>query len=194
MKNMTATSWLSHWQTPEYISKKEKSFEILDDYLEELSYAPQSILDIGCGLAFETELFQKKYNSDIFLLDDDFDNNDDLQSRDVFFGPADTLKFYSNLTDLFKSYKERNLRYNFIYAKNPIIDDRVKFDLIYSNRSYGFHYPVETYIDLIQKHSHSRTIIVLDLWKKTYDEQIKKCNLVKILEDGEQHFKVHITF
>lgn len=194
MRNMTSTSWLNTWTTPNYIKKKEHSFNIVNNYLQELSYIPETILDIGCGLAYETEYFQKKYNSDIYLLDDDFDNNSDNQDRDVFFGPADTLKFYSNLKDLFNSYKERNLRYNFIYAKNPIIREDLKFNLIYSNRSYGFHYPVETYTNLIKKHSDHKTIIILDLWKETYNEQIKKCNLINILEDGEQHYKVHIIF
>ena len=194
MKNMTATSWLNIWQTPEYLEKKEKAFNIVDSYLIGLSVIPNCILDIGCGLAFETEFFQKKYNSEIFLLDDDFDNNIETQNRDVFFGPANTLKFYSNLNDLFNSYKQRNLRYNFIYAKNPVIKQDIKFDLIYSNRSYGFHYPIETYIDLIKNHSNKDTIVILDLWKETYTEQIAKCNLVKVLEDGEQHYKVHVNF
>lgn len=194
MKKMTSKSWLNIWRTPEYYEKKQHSFNVLDNYLDKISFKPNSILDIGCGLAIETELFQKKYNSEIFLLDDDFDNNISNQSRDVFFGPADTLKFYSNLEDLFESYKERNLKYNFIYAKNPVIESSITFDLIYSNRSYGFHYPVETYIELIKKHSHDNTIIVLDMWKETFNEQKKFCNIIEIIEDGEQHCKVHINF
>jgi hypothetical protein len=192
MKNMTAKSWLNVWQTDEYLKKKEYAFNIVDEYLIKMSYTPSTILDIGCGLAYETEFFQKKYNSEIFLLDDDFNNNTELQNRDVYFGSADTLKFYSNLEDLFISYKKRGLRYNFIYAKNPVIDPSIKFDLIYSNRSYGFHYPIETYLQLIKMHSHEQTVVVLDLWKKTFEDQIKKINLVNILEDGKEHFKVHI--
>lgn len=194
MKNMNSKSWLNVWKTPDYLKKKELSFNIVDNYLKEICFKPKYILDIGCGLAFETELFQKKYNSEVFLLDDDFDNNIDKQNRDVYFGPAETLKFYSNLTDLFSSYNERKLRYTFVYAKNSKIESNIKFDLIYSNRSYGFHYPVETYIELIKKHSHEHTIIILDFWKDTYHEQIKKCKLIKLLEDGKQHFKVHIKF
>ena len=192
MKNMTSTSWLNEWQDPKYIEKKKHAFDVIDDYLMSCNYRPNLILDIGCGLAFESEYFQKKYNSDVYLLDDDFDENTENQNRDVFFGPASSMKFYSNLDDLFLSYKKRNLRYKFVYAKNPIIDKAIKFDLIYSNRSYGFHYPVETYIDMIKKHSHTNTIVILDMWKKTFKEQIKKCNLINILEDGEQHYKVHI--
>lgn len=191
---MNARSWLRTWNTPDYIQKKHHSFIVLDSYLYNISFKPTTILDIGCGLAIETEMFQQKYKSEIYLLDDDFDNNTETQNRDVFFGPANTLKFYSNLEDLFDSYEKRNLKYNFIYAKNPVIDNNVTFDLIYSNRSYGFHYSVETYMELIKKHSNENTIVVIDMWKETFNEEKQKCNIVEVIENGEQHYKVHIQF
>ena len=192
---MTSTSWLEHWKTPDYIEKKKYAFNITDEYLKTIpDYEPRFILDIGCGLAFESEMFQKKYESLLYLLDDDFDNNTEDQKRSIFFGSPNTFKFYSNINDLFESYKERELQYNFVYARNPKIDDTVKFDLIYSNRSCGFHYPADSYNELIKKHSYEKTVIILDIWKEVFDKQMENFNLINIIEDGEQHYKVHITF
>ena len=39
----------------------------------------------------------------------------------------------------------------------------IKFDLITSYFSCGFHYPVKEYKELIQRHSHENTRIILDL-------------------------------
>lgn len=47
---------ISEWTTPEYVSSKIELFNSIDQYIQT---TPATILDIGCGLAFESELFQK---------------------------------------------------------------------------------------------------------------------------------------
>ena len=56
-----SNSWIDDvWNTNDYQTKKKNNFKIIDEYLEK---APLNILDIGCGLAWESRLFQQKYNS-----------------------------------------------------------------------------------------------------------------------------------
>ena len=156
-------SWLERWQEPWFDDSRLDNFHAIDNFI---NFQPKCILDIGCGLAHEAEYFQKKYNSKIYLLDGDVDstpNND----RDIKYGPVDNFKFYNKVEDLYKSYKERNLEYNFfdcnVIKPTHIFD--TKFDLIFSNLSCGFHYPATTYKQLIKNNSKEDTIIIMDFQK-----------------------------
>jgi hypothetical protein len=61
--------WLSkEWSTPEYQAAKKLNFDLLD---AELKKPPISILDIGCGLAWESRMFNDKYGTELWLLDGD---------------------------------------------------------------------------------------------------------------------------
>ena len=53
----------------------------------------------------------------------------------------------------------------------------IKFDLITSWLSCGFHYPVSTYAEMIKKHSHRDTRIVFDLRTniKTKEIMLEDC-------------------
>jgi hypothetical protein len=53
--------------------------------------------------------------------------------------------------------------YRLYNANNFDVPDHVKFDLITSWVSCGFHYPVSTYRELILKHSDQHTRVVMDL-------------------------------
>ena len=174
--------WIcNNWSTVEYVESKKIGFEMIDSFLVS---APKNILDIGCGLAFESEMFQKKYQSNLYLLDGDFETTKEL-SRDNGYGPSSSMKFYSKIEDLIQSFNNRNMVYTFIDTKNIDIPANTIFDLVYSNVSCGFHYPLSTYFDLLQKHTDEDTIIVMDIREKTLMEQIdsrfkildkKRCN------------------
>lgn len=182
--------WLNVWDTANYNDIKTNNFKILDKFLKN---KPKNILDIGCGLAFESEMFQKKYNSDLYLLDSDFDNTED-RKRDVTYGSTESFKFYSKIDDLKKSYNSRNMKYTFVDANNINIDANIKFDLIYSILSCGFHYPAKTYKDLVKKHSHKNTIVLFDIRKKTLKEQEQDFEVISIVNDIDKHYTCQIQF
>ena len=70
----------------------------------------------------------------------------------------------------------------------------IKFDLIYSLLSCGFHYPIEIYKELFVKHSHSQTVCIFDIRKESFKQQINSLKLFKVIDEKEKHYKVHVHF
>ena len=55
--------WINkEWFTDGYQTDKKENFNLLDDYLE---IKPLRILDIGCGLAWESRMFSEKYGTEL---------------------------------------------------------------------------------------------------------------------------------
>jgi SAM-dependent methyltransferase len=159
------------WDTELYQRYKKENFEILDKFL---GSAPMKILDIGCGLAWESRLFNEKYNSELWLLDGDSKDNDKkpiTANTGKYHATADEFLYYHPLTDLDVELKKLGTKnYHLIDCNNINIPDDIKFDLITSWVSCGYHYPVNTYKDLILKHSYANTRVIMDLrvmYKKT---------------------------
>ena len=149
------------WDSELYQGYKRENFDILDKYLET---PPLKILDIGCGLAWESRYFYHKYGSGLWLLDGDTKNNNRTGTEGSYHTTADSFLFYHPLTDLDTEFKRLNIQnYHLVDCNNINIPSDVKFDLITSWLSCGFHYPVNTYRDLILKHSHENTKVIMDL-------------------------------
>jgi len=184
-------SYLNIWANPLYIEKQESLFKNIDNYLVN---PPQRILDIGCGLAYISELFYKKYNSEIWLLDGDRNNNNPNGKRSNKWGETNDFLFYNTKENLEKSWKERDLKYRFIDASNIDIPNDIKFDLVYSWLSCGYHYPLSSYSELIKNHTNEQSIVIMDLRKKTLTPEKQETNFQIIKEfpkNGKAH-KVHI--
>jgi hypothetical protein len=173
------------WDTESYQQNKKENFEILDKFLVT---PPMKILDIGCGLAWESRLFNEKYNSELWLLDGDTRDNESKSSKaraEKYHISADEFLFYHPLSEVDTELKKLGTKnYYLIDCNNIDISEDVKFDLITSWVSCGFQYPVNTYRDLILKHSHAGTRVVMDL-RVMY----KKTNMPE-REDGVEILKV----
>lgn len=158
--------WINEeWFTPDYQDHKRKNFEILDQYM---SKPPTSILDIGCGLAWESRMFNHKYGTRLTLLDGDYDNNSQdpfhTQMQARYCENAKDFAFYYKLDFLKQELDKLDTRnYELVDCNSIDIDQDKKFDLITSWVSCGFHYPVTTYRDLVVSHSHPNTVVVMDL-------------------------------
>lgn len=157
--------WINEeWFTPEYQKIKEENFKKIDEYIKS---APTRILDIGCGLAWESRFFNQKYNSELFLLDGDFDDNASdgtVQMQARYSTDPKKFAFYYKLDFLKEELDRLNTKnYQLVDCNNISINEDIKFDLITSWVSCGFHYPINTYRDLILKHSHKDTIVIMDL-------------------------------
>jgi hypothetical protein len=174
----TQNDWISEvWLDKNYQNSKTKNFELLDSYLKN---PPKKILDIGCGLAWESRLFNQKYGSDLWLLDGDADEGNQKKSRKSsdanYHASADEFLFYYSLKKLREELDTLGTKnYQLIDCNNISIPPDTKFDLITSWVSCGFHYPISTYFDLIKNHSDENTVICMDI-------RSRKGNL--ILEDG----------
>lgn len=173
MKKKFTQDWMKgEWSEIDYQRMKEKNFEILDQYL---SAKPKNLLDIGCGLAWESRLFSEKYGTELWLVDGDSEANSDKSSAyDIgYHSSSDNFLFYNKLEILDKKLIElKTQNYHLIDCNNISIAENIKFDLITSWLSCGFHYPINTYRDLILKHSHKDTVIVFDVRLKLKTNEI----------------------
>lgn len=160
-------AWTRKWTRDEYIQKKRDNFEKVDAYINR---PIKNILDIGCGFAWESRFFQQKYNCELFLIDGD--NTDNLKkpgtaSYGNWNTTPDELLYYHSLDYLDSQLKSLGTKnYRLIDSNNINIPEDMKFDLITSWLSCGHHYPVSVYKDLMLKHSHENTKIILDVRAK----------------------------
>jgi SAM-dependent methyltransferase len=193
------STWLSgEWSTPEYQAAKKLNFDLLD---AELVNPPTSILDIGCGLAWESRMINNKYGTELWLLDGDFDNNKDKlksASEKNYHVTSDEFLFYHPLNWV-KNELDRleTKNYNLVDVNNIIIPEDKKFDVITSWLSCGFHYPASTYRDLILKHSHENTRVFLDIRVDLKTKEIYETTgfkILKILSKHRKHISAEIRF
>jgi SAM-dependent methyltransferase len=185
--------YLDTWNDPAYVSGKQDVFSILEDYLPS---PPKRILDIGCGYAHISDMFQKKYGTELWLLDGDISENKEQANRIAKYGSADSFAFYVPVSDLKQEWDSKGMAYIFVDANDIQIPQDIKFDLVYSWISCGFHYPVSTYKKLIQKHTTADSIIIMDFRRKSLDEQLKDFDIVQRLngDDIQKKYRLHITF
>jgi len=159
-----SATWARTWTKEQYIAKHRSSWEIADAYLNQ---PVGKLLDIGCGFAWESRWFNEKYGTELWLLDGDASTNA-AKPESASYGNWNTdssqLKFYHTFDFLNSKLQELGTKnYRLVDANNINIPSDVKFDVITSWLSCGHHYPVKTYIDLMKKHSHENTRIILDI-------------------------------
>ncbi len=180
-----------HWLHEGYIKATEEIFQQVDAYL---GRAPKRILDIGCGFANVSNLFQKKYGSELWLLDGDFADNPESADRVNKFGPVDNFQFYTPVSDLKAQWERQAMTYRFVDANNLDIPDDIKFDFVCSWISCGFHYPISVYKDLIKKHTTEESVVIMDFRRKSLGLQQQDFEIVKRLdgEDVRKKYRLHV--
>lgn len=159
-----SAAWTRKWTGEPYIAKHRANWETVDTYLGQ---PVRTLLDIGCGFAWESRWFNQKYGTELWLLDGDSSTNSQKPAT-ASYGNWNTssseLKFYHSFDFLDAKLQELGTKnYHLVDANNINIPSDVKFDLITSWLSCGHHYPVKTYIDLMKRHSHEHTRIILDI-------------------------------
>lgn len=177
------------WSKPKYIATKVRTFEMLEGYLP---HPPRRILDIGCGFAKVSELFQKKYNTELYLMEGDMHAS--AGKRIGKFDTIDNFQWYLPVERMKQEWDANGMTYTHVDGNNINIPEDVKFDMIYSWLSCGFHYPARTYQDLILKHSTADTVVVMDFRLGTLDQQIDDFETVSILRSNPKSDTRHIRF
>lgn len=194
-------NWTKLWWSDGYQRKKQAGFDALDVYLPA---PPRTILDIGCGMAWESRKFAEKYQTQLWLLDGDVTHNANKNLHKSNHGKwhnnPDTLLFYHSLDVIKEELNNSGVtNYHLIDAKNPNICPDQKFDLITSWLSCGFHYPVSSYRDLILRHSHENTVVSMDL--RITKQSINYMpvaepgvEIVELIHRGKKHVHCHLKF
>jgi hypothetical protein len=178
------------WQSPEYLQGVEHCFNIVDNYLE---HPPKYILDIGCGFAGVSQLFQKKYGTELWLLEGDVESTA-THTRKAKYGDVDNFKFYLPLDMLHDHWNSQGLKYNFLDANNIQLKNDIKFDLVCSWLSCGYHYPIATYKKLILDHTNLESKIIMDFRRKSMSSQQSDIEIINYLEGDNlsKRVKLHI--
>ena len=150
--------------------------DIFDDYLEIKPFLPnkcQSILDVGCGIAGIDLFFFRHYDKSDFLKFHLLDKTE--MDKKVFYNYKPKGAFYNSLFVACEFLRRNGIPEKNINLLEAEKDFQIKappeLDLIVSLISWGFHYPVSTYLDqvynLLRKDGH----LIMDLRKERGGEK-----------------------
>ncbi len=185
-KSEVGARYIDTWISDTYIQRKIRNFEYIDQYFN-ISF--KTILDIGCGKAYESREFQKKYGSQLWLVEGD-SNKNDIKAGTAKSGKyqesVDNFLAYFPLEEVKRGLDELGTtNYTLLDSNNISIPDDIKFDLITSYLSCGYHYPLDTYKDIILKHSHKDTKLIFDIRNRKGNLILP--NGVKVLHEFYRH-------
>jgi len=149
----------------------EREYESIKNSLQE---NPSSVLDIGCGVAGIDVMLTRHYDKvgkkiDLYLLD-----KTELNKK-VFYGLEKTTAYYNSL-DVARDFliangaSKENIHTQEV-AGNPIFQGK-QFDLVISLISWGFHYPVETYLDEVYDLLKPGGKLIIDVRKGSGGEDL----------------------
>ena len=144
----------------DFIADIHTDFDTIKDYLPN---TVNNILDIGCGVAGIDVLFDKYYNKpNIFLLDK-------TENKTVFYGFNPHGSFYNSLNISESMLTENGCdkdRVHLIEATDDFdinTPPNLKFDIVMSFISWGFHYPIETYLPKVMDLLTDDGVVIIDL-------------------------------
>lgn len=188
---MIENTWhVEGWLTPEYQKAKHENFLNLSSYI---GFAPKTLLDIGCGMAWESRHFYNSFGTELWLIDGDSIENQVGAADAGYHKNPKNFGFYHKIDYLKNKIDSSGFtNYNLLNSNHVNIPEDKKFDVITSWLSCGFHYPISTYRDLIQAHSYENTKIIMDIRTEL---KTKK----PILEEGVEiihilsHHRKHIN-
>lgn len=148
--------------------------EIFNNIKSYLPYKAIKILDIGAGMGGIDLLIAKYYNysTDIFLLD-----KEGMSDKIVAGFHSNQINFsHYNSFSLVKDFLVGNgvpiSKIHTIDISNESFPQKIYFDLIISFLSWGFHYPVDTYIEDVYQSLHKNGILIIDIRKGTHGEKM----------------------
>ena len=175
----------------EYVNVIRQEFESVKPYL------PQSAsrtLDIGCGAALidvfvARHLIEGGSDVHVHLLD-----RTALSER-VFYGFKSQAAFYNSLSLSHKILRANGVRDDRIHLHDP--DDlqelgEHRFDLVLSLISWGFHYPVSTYLEFVRDRLAPSGRLILDVRKETdgIEELRATFPFTKTILEGQKHERI----
>ena len=116
-------------------------------------------------------------------------------SDNIYFGFEETASAYNNLEFSKSLLTNAGVPVDHIQTTNIIEEDfptNKKYDIIFSSISWGFHYPVSTYIDEVVKTLSERGHLIIDVRKGTDGLNIlqKHFTTIDIVSDTKKYHRV----
>lgn len=172
------------------------SEEMFSEYRQMEKFLPKgvhTILDIGSGIAGIDVLLNAHYDSShpfFHLLD-----KTEMPHK-VYYGLEKKASFYNSF-DMTKKFLLQNgvpKEHIFVQEANDknTIDFNITFDLIISLISWGFHYPVETYLNEVYEKLSPGGVLIIDVRKSFGGMEAlrKKFGNIEIIYDAVKHSRV----
>jgi len=173
-----------------YENDMRQEYASIKDFLPETC---SSIMDIGCGVAGIDVFLNKHYQG----LAPKFNLLDKTQTEPaVFYKFKTRAAFYNSLAVAKTMLMSNNIpenRVNLIEATdNNDININSSVDLIISLISWGFHYPVETYLDRAYEVLNEGGTLIIDVRKGTNGLDLikNKFGKVDIIGSGEKYQRI----
>jgi hypothetical protein len=173
----------------------EKYFSDLEsDYSEIKKYLPErvrNILDIGSGMAgIDVFLFNhyQNFEPNLYLLDKE-------GTSEIYYNFKGVAAYYNSF-DLAKKLLEinevPNEKINTIDIDKEKFSSKNKFDLVISLISWGFHYPVSTYIENVCESLSKEGRLIIDVRKYTSGERELRSvfNTVEIISNNQKYLRL----
>ncbi|TAG26516.1 MAG: class I SAM-dependent methyltransferase [Rhodobacterales bacterium] len=144
---------------------------------------PKRIADIGCGYGFFDLFAAKDLGADLLLID--LEQN---ERRHFGFQPEGAA--YSSLAKARDLLESNGIPADRIETMNPRDANPLTakpVDLVVSFLSCGFHYPVDLYLDFLDKVLRPGGVAIFDLRSRTADQQAAKLARFGSLKDLAPH-------
>jgi len=143
-----------------YTADIQRDYETLKDYLPNNALAA---LDIGCGLGGINVFLYKHYQANginLHLLD-----KDGIASK-VYYGFNPEGAHYNSLALTGQFLRLNGVPDDRVTIHNVTKEgfpNRCKFDIVVSLLSWGYHYPVSTYVELVKASLNPDGIVIMDI-------------------------------
>ena len=144
----------------------------LNTFKNFLPNSVNTIMDIGCGLGiiniYLNKFFEKK--PIFFLLDK---NRID---RKIKYGFSLNYESYNDLNETKNILLENEIDSDCVYLFDVEKQFQInkKIDLVISLKSMGYHYPINSYIELLRNCCTKNTVFIYDIGENQYDENYLK--------------------
>ncbi len=176
------------------------SEEMNREYESMKPYLPQkvsAILDIGCGVAGIDALLYRHYlhqDPEMYLID-----KTEMPNK-IYYSYNEKGCYYNSL-DISKNILTMNgvpPRKIFLEeARENKIGFNQRFDLVISLLSWGFHYPLSTYLDEVYEKMSSGGVLIIDVRKVPMNDPLveltRKFGNAKILYESPKHARVAVV-
>lgn len=166
----------------------EREYGVIKPHLPEHARA---ILDIGCGVAGIDVFLAQHYRQDtpkIYLLDKT------EMPKKVYYGLEQKGCYYNSLDIAKELLTENGVAAGDIITQEAGNDSRIhfneKFDLVISLISWGFHYPVATYLDQVYNLMAPSGMLILDARKGTENEIKQKFGNATVIFEARKYFRI----
>ena len=139
----------------------------LETFKAFLPDSAENIMDIGCGLGiiniYLNKFFEKKSN--FFLLDKS------RIDKKINYGFSSNYESYNDLNETKNILLENDVDSGCIYLFDVEKKFQInkKMDLVISLKSMGYHYPINTYIELFRNCCTKDTVFIYDIGDNQYD-------------------------